>query len=447
MEKLRLRGSTLQPHTQSGKARPVISGPIIQEGLGEEKLKHLQCLDLVRLQDKTVNPVSCSSPSQSSSSSLESSSAVSTPSPVTKVRSNSKRHGLSKQEDNQKQINEQHFNNQHNLDVNNVFEIPHGHKPGKFPTVLLHNSTFSPINNTSVSWKTGSFHTCDHRVSIYDNVPDHMKILDDVFSDLDCVMERICGLQQLVNSWTDKLQLGQEKTFIIAQMLSMSNPSTDIEAKSAPHVSILQRLSLLRLTALMDKYSPFSKKVPDFFYRKVKPSEHKSRKVFGVPLLKSIQQSGKPLTQSILRAMEFLSTECLDQVGLFRKSGLKSRIQNLRHMVEADPDGMSFENQLAFDVADMLKQYFRDLPEPVFSSKLCESFLLFSYLTETRPEMTSDLTRFDSRQRTREKCKSNLSLLSLNTCITDIQKADRIRTVSHNTAPFLVNSASKQWIT
>ncbi|XP_016104548.1 rho GTPase-activating protein 7-like [Sinocyclocheilus grahami] len=205
MEKLRLRGSTLQPHTQSGKARPVISGPIIQEGLGEEKLKHLQCLDLVRLQDKTVNPVSCSSPSQSSSSSLESSSAVSTPSPVTKVRSNSKRHGLSKQEDNQKQINEQHFNNQHNLDVNNVFEIPHGHKPGKFPTVLLHNSTFSPINNTSVSWKTGSFHTCDHRVSIYDNVPDHMKILDDVFSDLDCVMERICGLQQLVNSWTDKL--------------------------------------------------------------------------------------------------------------------------------------------------------------------------------------------------------------------------------------------------
>uniref|UniRef100_A0A671KPW1 Si:dkeyp-23e4.3 n=1 Tax=Sinocyclocheilus anshuiensis TaxID=1608454 RepID=A0A671KPW1_9TELE len=310
MEKLRLRGSTLQPHTQSGKARPVISGPIIQEGLGEEKLKHLQCLDLVRLQDKTVNPVSCLSPSQSSSSSLESSSAVSTPSPVTKVRSNCKRHGLSKQEDSQKQINEQHFNNQHNLDVNTVFEIPHGHKPGMFPTVLLHNSTFSPINNTSVSWRTGSFHgyqsrrcksssskdqkhacsplaTCDHRVN------------------LDCVMERICGLQQLVNSWTDKLSEDGDSDFShsgspspsfltdihleikepeetneaaleelvdfihfriqrplwsSAQMLSMSNPSTGIEAKSAPHVSMLQRLSLLRLTALMDKYSPFSKK-------------------------------------------------------------------------------------------------------------------------------------------------------------------------------------------
>jgi inhibitor of KinA sporulation pathway (predicted exonuclease) len=44
-------------------------------------------------------------------------------------------------------------------------------------------------------------------------------------------------------------------------------------------------------------------------------------------------------------------------------------------MVEADPEAMSYEGQSAFDVADMVKQYFRDLPEPVFSSKLCKSFL------------------------------------------------------------------------
>ncbi len=34
----------------------------------------------------------------------------------------------------------------------------------------------------------------------------------------------------------------------------------------------------------------------------------------------------------------------------------------------------------------------------------------------------------DSRKRTREYFKSNSSLLSLNTYITDIQKADRVRT-------------------
>lgn len=65
------------------------------------------------------------------------------------------------------------------------------------------------------------------------------------------------------------------------------------------------------------------------------------------------------------------------QVGLFRKSGVKSRIQTLRQMNEASgADGtVSYEGQSTYDVADMLKQYFRDLPEPLFSSKLSETFL------------------------------------------------------------------------
>lgn len=65
----------------------------------------------------------------------------------------------------------------------------------------------------------------------------------------------------------------------------------------------------------------------------------------------------------------------LCQVGLFRKSGVKSRIQFLRDLVESDPGGVSYEGHSAFDVADMVKQYFRDLPEPIFTSKLCETFL------------------------------------------------------------------------
>ena len=96
-----------------------------------------------------------------------------------------------------------------------VFQIPHGHKPGTFPTSLAHKQTvLSPITDgTSVNWRTGSFHgyrgrsscrrrggassppagdrdlssssplrgttapapsplaTLDHRLSIYDNVP------------------------------------------------------------------------------------------------------------------------------------------------------------------------------------------------------------------------------------------------------------------------------------
>lgn len=65
----------------------------------------------------------------------------------------------------------------------------------------------------------------------------------------------------------------------------------------------------------------------------------------------------------------------MDQVGIFRKSGVKSRIQNLRQMNETSPDNVCYEGQSAYDVADLLKQYFRDLPEPIFTSKLTTTFL------------------------------------------------------------------------
>lgn len=64
----------------------------------------------------------------------------------------------------------------------------------------------------------------------------------------------------------------------------------------------------------------------------------------------------------------------LFQVGLFRKSGVKSRIHALRQMNENFPENVSYEDQSAYDVADMVKQFFRDLPEPLFTNKLSETW-------------------------------------------------------------------------
>lgn len=150
----------------------------------------------------------------------------------------------------------------------------------------------------------------------------------------------------------------------------------------------------------------FSRTVPKTLTKAKTTTEVKGQQVFGVPLLVSVQQTGESLPPCILRALVYLRTECLDQVndpkllfkqknrtnrknsvafpmcpsflsqlGLFRKPGLKSRIQYLRETVESDPEGFSYEGQSAFDVADMVKQYFRDLPEPIFTSKLCGTFL------------------------------------------------------------------------
>uniref|UniRef100_A0A3B3CU05 Si:dkeyp-23e4.3 n=1 Tax=Oryzias melastigma TaxID=30732 RepID=A0A3B3CU05_ORYME len=164
-------------------------------------------------------------------------------------------------------------------------------------------------------------------------------------------------------------------------------PSPGLEVLTVSQVVQLQKLALLKLTALMDKHSPSSRQGWSWTVPKPpsasRPGGLKVPRVFGAPLLLSLRQTGEALPPCISRALLYLRSDCLDQVGLFRKSGVKSRIQLLREQVESDPEGVSFEGQSAFDVADLVKQFFRDLPEPVFSSRLCESFLhIYQYVPQ-----------------------------------------------------------------
>ncbi|XP_032390478.1 rho GTPase-activating protein 7 isoform X2 [Etheostoma spectabile] len=552
MEKLRLRGTSGLLASAHGGSRPqhVGNGPVqVQDHERRERMERLHGPSSLQGRPNSRESSLPSSPrtisSSSSNSQSESSSTVSTPSPVARVRANCKRSNSgvgvvgATTRNNQNHTGTQDYRNQINNNNNSsssscssvglVFQIPHGHKPGTFPTSLAHkHALLSPIiDNTSVNWRTGSFHgyrgkqdhcprgtsslatgdqdpssssspcdvavpgplqVLDHRMSVYDNVPDDLQLSEseggsggsgsdaermgeesemsrllageDVFSALDSVLERIGDLQQLVSTWSENLseddsQRGsssslpsspfsqdspgnsssaaspcpsspsdihldvqhpeeteeeeeeevqsnkeitvneeepktrspQPRKSRVSQQLQWSSEqslpslltSPGVESQSVSQFLLLQKHSLLKLTALMDKYSPSSKQGWNWTVpkspRKTKVMEVKGRRVFGVPLLLSVQQTGEPLPPSILRALVYLRDECLEQVGLFRKSGVKSRIQYLRELVESDPDGVSFDGQSAFDVADMVKQYFRDLPEPIFTSKLCESFL------------------------------------------------------------------------
>uniref|UniRef100_A0A3B1JSF1 Rho GTPase-activating protein 7 n=1 Tax=Astyanax mexicanus TaxID=7994 RepID=A0A3B1JSF1_ASTMX len=169
---------------------------------------------------------------------------------------------------------------------------------------------------------------------------------------------------------------------------SATSSLLQVSCQSVLQMNLLQKYSLLKLTALLEKHTPtnkhgFSWAVPKFMKR-TKVRDFKDRSVFGVPLQVNVQRSGQPLPQGIQQAMRYLRNHCLDQVGLFRKSGVKSRIQALRQMNEScgtDGCGVTYEGQSAYDVADMLKQYFRDLPEPLFTSKLTDTFLqIYQYM-------------------------------------------------------------------
>ncbi|TDH14659.1 hypothetical protein EPR50_G00022760 [Perca flavescens] len=174
-------------------------------------------------------------------------------------------------------------------------------------------------------------------------------------------------------------------SFQISHRLSHSVASLQITNQSAGQLSLLQKFSLLRLTAIMEKYSMSNKhgwtwSVPKFMKR-MKVPDYKDKNVFGVPLIVHVQRSGQPLPLGLQQALRYLRSQCLDQVGLFRKSGVKSRIQALRQMNENSPDNVNYEDQSAYDVADMVKQFFRDLPEPLLTSKLGETFLhIYQYV-------------------------------------------------------------------
>ncbi|KAF7660885.1 hypothetical protein LDENG_00273140 [Lucifuga dentata] len=287
------------------------------------------------------------------------------------------------------------------------------------------------------------------RVSIYDNVPGShlyastgdlldLEKEDNLFPHLDDIIQHVSGLQQIVDHWsrsvlhedetgdgeeeegegrttpsegekdrvslndTDSTGTGRERrdsgvgasltrprlrwpSFRMSDHLNQPVSSLQISSQSAGQLSLLQKFSLLRLTAIMEKYSMSNKhgwtwSVPKFMKR-MKVPDYREKSVFGVPLIVHVQRCGFPLPLCLQQALSHLRKHCLDQVGLFRKSGVKSRIQALRQQCELSPDSVSYDEQSAYDVADMVKQFFRDLPEPLLTSKLGETFLhIYQYV-------------------------------------------------------------------
>lgn len=258
MESLKIKG----PHHGKSKAPSklglIISGPILQEGMDEEKLKQLNCVEISTLNGNHINfpmvrkrSVSNSTQTSSSSSQSETSSAVSTPSPITRTRSlgaYNKRVGMYLEgfdPFNQSTFNdvmEQNFKNRDSFVEDTVFFIPEDHKPGTFPKALS-NGNFAPPKSSSVNWRTGSFHGHGHlslrrenssdsskdmsigrrrnssssvcsRLSIYDNVPGSILYSstgnladlenEDLFPELDDILYHVKGMQKIVNQWSEK---------------------------------------------------------------------------------------------------------------------------------------------------------------------------------------------------------------------------------------------------
>lgn len=146
--------------------------------------------------------------------------------------------------------------------------------------------------------------------------------------------------------------------------------------------------------------------MPKFIKRHQKSIDHnslfKNKNVFGVPLKLNFQRHGQPLPQAIIHIMKYLRRNSLNTIGIFRKSGSKSRMNILRELIErqtsftanelekiinshiinntddsnSSSSSSSGSNEIVcIDLADILKQYFRELPECLFTNKLSQNLV------------------------------------------------------------------------
>ena len=111
------------------------------------------------------------------------------------------------------------------------------------------------------------------------------------------------------------------------------------------------------------------------FIRRLKVPDSKDKGLFGGPLLNNVQQFGQSLPPCIHQAFDYLRKNALGQIGLFRKPGVRARIQNLRAKCEENPYFTDFDSFTPFDVADLVKQYFRELSDPLMTIKMSETFI------------------------------------------------------------------------
>jgi hypothetical protein len=76
--------------------------------------------------------------------------------------------------------------------------------------------------------------------------------------------------------------------------------------------------------------------------------------------------------------MDHLKATGMSSVGLFRRTAAKARIEYLKELIENTPELVNFSDFTSYEIADIVKLYFREIPDSLINSKLSEA-LLVSY--------------------------------------------------------------------
>ncbi|XP_014450941.1 rho GTPase-activating protein 11A isoform X2 [Alligator mississippiensis] len=153
-----------------------------------------------------------------------------------------------------------------------------------------------------------------------------------------------------------------------------------------------QRRGLVRLAVLQELRAAHGIKVKSGSCRAAAGKQHPTAagegKVFGISL-HALPQSLVPeygtIPNFLLDACKHLE-EHIHTEGLFRKSGAVVRLKTLKSKLDQGENCLSAA--LPYDIAGLLKQFFRELPEPILPSHLQEALLKAQQLGEEKKTVT-----------------------------------------------------------
>ncbi|EDV21532.1 uncharacterized protein TRIADDRAFT_60097 [Trichoplax adhaerens] len=153
---------------------------------------------------------------------------------------------------------------------------------------------------------------------------------------------------------------------------------------TAGQFAAVQKFAFSKLTEMLENQSStkqtLDRLLPSKLVRK-RPKNESRDKLLNLPLWIVLERTGRSLPQSIINALDYLRRNAIE--GIFRKAGVKSRVSTLRKKCEANSNFNEFEKSYHHDIADMLKGYFRELPEPVFNSKMTEILVFIKSYVES----------------------------------------------------------------
>ncbi|KAK5971773.1 Rho-GAP domain-containing protein [Trichostrongylus colubriformis] len=90
--------------------------------------------------------------------------------------------------------------------------------------------------------------------------------------------------------------------------------------------------------------------------------------VFGIALVDHLAKTGRKVPLIVERCCEAIERQGV-VTGIYRQCGIQSNIQKLRAKFDAgsEPDLFGFGQRDIYSVSSLLKQYFRQLPNPLFT--------------------------------------------------------------------------------